>query len=353
MGKGRLTWNPSYKAVQLDATHYLQLYPVTVLNPLTQSFRIAVLVYIDSTISNPSQDRCIVSKWDGNLASDTGYRLYYNPTDLYVAFEINDGDATPATIQSANGVLSNNSWNVLVVEIVRNGTAIIYKNGVSVASGDISAKSGSISNSSPFTVGDVFSGGSKGYVGWLNVNFYLGSATNALEEYYRVIYGHRELRTGCLYPNSYNWSMNGTLVSSLKGLSKVTYTLLCETAGTPVYYDYGLPWSINFDFIHNPKRGRQHSYLSLDSVVRTINGDLYYYENASKWHGRLEFGCQYQQMIAIESAWLQKSALIYYPDYFGTSYESSIYYYVYMIAPPQIKQIYNAWYEVSVELEQR
>lgn len=336
---GYLAWYPSFNSLIFDESHYIELSSTSYFDFASYDFRITLLIYPDSTIADPTNYKKILTKSDGTLANDTGWELYYKPSDGKVGFDINDGDATPATLLSDVGIITNNSWNYIVVEADREGNGTIYVNGVNVITGDISSKVSSINKSEKVT----FSGGNcfKGRLCQLSFRRGNGSVcsdTYNLHEYYKIKYGWPRRH---IYGGGATWNFAESLTDESD-----YYTWDYLGGGSASYYGSGFPTNetISFKTLYEYEMG----FLPLDNIIRTLGGQAKLYKGPSKRRLFLPMiSNDAEQHIALEGAYVSNSLMYVWLD------QDNPWEFVgYISESPTIKEIGPGIYQYDVEFEE-
>jgi len=339
--EGLIIFYPLFNSIVFNEASYL-LVPHSEFTITTQDFRIALLFWPDSTCSSTSTVRQMVAKWDGDLTGDTGWWMGYKPSDSSAYFAANDGGA--AKTLSAAGAITNDAWNLMVIECDRSGNAVLYVNGVAVDTEAISTIPGSWDEPTE-ALKICRTNNFKGRIGYLSFDPYVFGAAYCLEEYYRIRYGWpRKDNVNSdmgLFPQAV-FNFNETLKDESE-----TYELAYMPSGFPVYYGAGYPSSSSVQF--NYRVGSEMGFLPLDSTVRTQGGELRLHPGPNKLFSTLVISTNsVEKMIAFQGAWLSRSYIDLWEDITKPQTLRGR-----IITPPRVRPLHGGWYELTMEIEEQ
>lgn len=339
---GLILFYPLFNSIVFNEASYL-LCLSSAFTITTQDFRIALLFWPDSTAASPTTYRQMVAKWDGDLTTDTGWWLGYKPSDGSAFFAANDG-GTAKSLSVGAAAITNNAWNLMVVECDRSGNAVLYINGITVDTEDISSIPGSWDEPTEalkICRNNTF----KGRIGYLAFDAYIYGATYCLEEYYRIKYGWPRKNNinadiGMLPQAVFNFN------ETLKDESE-TYELVYMPSGFPTYYGAGYPSSSSVEF--NYRVGSEMGFLPLDGTVRTQGGELRLHPGPNKLFSTLVIGTNStEKMIAFQGAWLSRSYIDLWEDSTKPQTLRGR-----IVTPPRIRPMRGGWYELTMEIEEQ
>lgn len=334
MGVGKLVWAPSWRALTFDETQYLKIVDTDTFDLGTADFRIALLFWPDSTAASPTTARQMVAKWDGDLTADTGYWMGYKPSDGNAYFSANDG-GTPINLVGA-AAITNDAWNLMVIEGDRDGNAVLYVNGAAVDTEAISSIPGTLNKATSLLIcrNNTF----KGKIGYLAFSDTVYGADYALEEYYEFFVGlPRQLGD-----RQAVW----TFADTLWDLGEA-YVLSYEPSGAPTYAA-GYPDSITLNLNYNFTFAYELDYLPLDTPLRAPDGTGLLYKGPAKRRAHLPFDyMSLLQKMALEGAWYHRSPIDLYIDQYKPRTFTGM-----MVSPPQLRRQSASWWSGAVELEE-
>jgi len=338
----KLLWYPLFNSIVFNEDKYLRAPAESNFTITTQDFRLALLFWPDSTASSPTTHRQMVTKWDGNLDADSGWWLGYKPSDGSAYFILNDG-GTGVTLSVA-GAITNDAWNLVVVEADRGGNVVLYVNGVAKDSDDMSGVTGSIDKATePFLL--CRNNNFKGRIGYFSMDAYVYGAAWCLEEYYRIKYGwprKDNINTDVGNMPQGVWNFNESLADE-----SGSYDFIYMNSSFPTYYGAGYPSSCSLLF--NYRVGSEMGFLPLDGTVRTQGGALRLHPGSNKLFSTLVISTnEIEKMIALQGAWLSRSYVDLWEDISKPQTLRGR-----IITAPRVRPLNGGFYEFTLEIEEQ
>lgn len=309
MAHGKIIYTPpATRAVSLDGLHFLSR-DEAALNAGVQDINFDFLLKVDPTITDSVV--WLISKTPASLNSAAGWIAYLDITNRKLGLMLNDGQATPVTVETpANALPEHGNWFYGGVSCDRSGQARFYVAGADAGGGAVSTRPGSLDNSELFRVG-AYSAASyrfKGLIGFVRLDLgrVLPAAWWAAE--------WDRLRYGCLRELSDSLEL-WQFYDSLAGDGG--QDLEWQGGGAPAYAD-GWPTviaPISYTFEENYQLNYKSGHLNLADRQRAEDGSAFSYAGAIKRFFRLPFEYfPYSQQAAFAAAWQGQQDLEFYLD---------------------------------------
>ncbi len=316
MAYGKFIYTPAATlALDLDGAHCLSL-DNAAFNFGSQDFALDGPVYIDPAVAD---GECwLAAKGTLTLANASGWHWYYKPASRRLGLRLNDGGATPLTVETPDNALpalGNRPWPAIKVD--RGGDQVRFLvDGADVGGGSIAAIAGSLNNSELFRVGgyDAATHCHQGLLEFLRVD--LGRLLPAVwyeQEWDRLRYGWPRPQMDEDIDFLAYWGFGEILAD----LSDSAFTLVWQGGGDPAYVT-GWPGSegpIEYLFEENFQRDHETGFLDLDARQRAEDGSQSGYAGARKLFYRLPFKLiPRSQRIVLDAAWASPDLVAFYAD---------------------------------------
>jgi hypothetical protein len=330
---GKIVYTPlATSALRTASSNWLSCVTAGVGDPGTGSFGIDIV----AKVSSVSDLWYPLINTSAGWPTTPGYMATITST-RQVTFTLTDGTHTVA-LSSAAGVVPTGSWFYLRIDIDRAGLGTIYVDGMLVASGSVTAVTGSITADAL----GVYSGIGTNPLDLALVRIDVGRSLSAewvAQEWDRLRYGIPVTQGDF----TTTWSFNQTMVDLSGVFTFSPTTAYSWIDGFPYALrpiTYPLPFGANW--------GHNAEYIDADDIQRTIDGTLHVARGPRKRHLSMSFECDRAQKVALEGAWAGGNLLSFFER---DSQPASLV--GYMAQPPTVQSLFEGYFQVDLEVQER